>query len=422
MRLRLLLPLTLLFAVPAAAQDYPPRYGYAQSGYDTDGQSVDSIDVFFEPLARYGRWVDSRFGRGWTPNVGRDWRPYTIGHWEQGAYGQTWRSDEPFGWAVFHFGRWGFDPAIGWVWTPDTTWGPGWVAWRDSDDVTGWAPLPPSVGLSFSFGGGYGDGYNNWGYDQWYQPSWVYVPRGNLYGRSLRGAILPYGRNRDYWAGTRGVTRYDRLDGRVFNRSFDGRDRRDPGRGDRRGDFRAPNVPPPFAGDRRFDGRVEGRDARTPRATGGDPRGDARGEATTGFGRRNDPRQSGGVMGGGMSGDVRGAIDAPRRDFARPADGMAPSINRPRDFGRGGFQQPGGFVPFQPQGGRDLGRRAPPDAAAPQGNAVTVRPQAPPPMIAPPRSEAPPAAPEPRAAPTPRAAPEPRLSPQKQFGDRNRDE
>lgn len=358
MRLRHLLPVSLLLAgaVPVAAQDYPPPDGYAQSGYDTDGQSVDSIAVFFEPLSRYGRWVDSRFGRGWTPNVGRDWRPYTIGHWEQGPYGQTWRSDEPFGWAVFHFGRWGFDPAIGWVWTPDTVWGPGWVAWRDSDDVTGWAPLPPRVVLNFE--AGYGDGFNSWGYDQWYQPSWVYVPRGYLYGRSLRSVILPFGRNRDYWGTTRGITHYDRVDGRVFNRSFDGdRDRGgDRGRGDPRG------------GDGRGGDRGHPDFRNNP---GGEP-------VMQGGGRRVEVRPQGTV-----GGDVRGYQGGPRRDGSRdgrspdfvPPNAPAPYVVTPRD-GRGGFQPRGGFVPFQPQG-QPQGGRGTPVGIAPAGNAAPVRQPAP---------------------------------------------
>ena len=205
-------------AVPVAAQD--AAYGYSQPSYDTDGQSVDSIAVFFEPLSHYGRWLDGRYGREWAPNVPRDWRPYTLGHWEEGAYGQTWRSDEPFGWAVFHFGRWAFDPPVGWVWLPDTVWGPGWVAWRDGDDVTGWAPLPPQVNVFFA--GGYA--FNDWGYDQWYQPGWVYVPRAYLYARTLRGVYLPMGRSRELWEHTRGVTRYDGVAGQTVNRSFgDGR-------------------------------------------------------------------------------------------------------------------------------------------------------------------------------------------------------
>ena len=249
-----LLPLALAPAAPLAAQDAYgySGYGAAQNGYDTDGQSVDSIDVFFAPLSRYGRWIDSRYGRVWSPNVPRDWRPYTIGHWEEGPYGQTWRSDEPFGWAVFHFGRWAFDQQLGWLWSPDTTWGPGWVAWRDSDDVTGWAPLPPQASVGFAFGSGYG--FNDWGYDQWYQPAWVYVPRGSLYSRSLRGVYLPANRNRDFWQHTRGVTRYDRVDGQVVNRSFGGgRDGRAFTPGDRR-DWRS--------GETRRDGFDERRDGR----------------------------------------------------------------------------------------------------------------------------------------------------------------
>ena len=52
-------------------------------------------------------------------------------------------SDEPFAWAVYHYGRWGYDQDIGWFWVPGTVWAPAWVSWRRSNDVVGWAPLPP---------------------------------------------------------------------------------------------------------------------------------------------------------------------------------------------------------------------------------------------------------------------------------------
>jgi len=45
----------------------------------------------------------------------------------------------------------------GWVWTPDTVWGPAWVVWRSAGDRCGWAPLPPravfDVRLGWSFNG-----------------------------------------------------------------------------------------------------------------------------------------------------------------------------------------------------------------------------------------------------------------------------
>jgi hypothetical protein len=35
------------------------------------------------------------------------------------------------------------DPYYGWVWVPDTVWGPAWVGWREGGNYIGWAPLPP---------------------------------------------------------------------------------------------------------------------------------------------------------------------------------------------------------------------------------------------------------------------------------------
>ncbi|MEQ1718320.1 MAG: DUF6600 domain-containing protein, partial [Hyphomicrobium sp.] len=101
----------------------------------------------YEALDEGGRWIThARYGEVWQPNVDEGWRPYTLGRWAFSAdYGWTWVSDEPFGWAVYHYGRWTFDGGDGWMWVPGTEWGPAWVAWRNSDDVIGWAPLPPSA-------------------------------------------------------------------------------------------------------------------------------------------------------------------------------------------------------------------------------------------------------------------------------------
>lgn len=102
---------------------------------------------FYEPLQPYGRWIDVLgYGRCWAPaRVDPDWRPYTDGHWQRTDAGWYWVSDEPWGWATCHYGRWHRDDISGWVWIPQTQWAPAWVAWREGGGYTGWAPLPPEA-------------------------------------------------------------------------------------------------------------------------------------------------------------------------------------------------------------------------------------------------------------------------------------
>ncbi len=115
-----------------------------------------SLDVFYDNLEPYGSWREvGDYGYCWQPrDVDRDWRPYSDGRWVYSDAGWTWDSDEPYGWAVYHYGRWADVEDIGWIWIPGTEWGPGWVSWRHSPRYVGWAPLPPEalflrgVGLS----------------------------------------------------------------------------------------------------------------------------------------------------------------------------------------------------------------------------------------------------------------------------------
>jgi hypothetical protein len=53
------------------------------------------------------------------------------------------RPTERWGWATYHYGRWGFKEDIGWYWVPGTVWAPAWVSWRKSPKHVAWAPLPP---------------------------------------------------------------------------------------------------------------------------------------------------------------------------------------------------------------------------------------------------------------------------------------
>jgi hypothetical protein len=115
------------------------------------------ISVFYDQLDPYGEWVEvGDYGYCWHPrDTDSDWRPYTTGNWAYTDAGWTWVSDEPYGWAVYHYGRWTRVERVGWVWVPDTEWAPAWVSWRHSDRYVGWAPLPPEsrARIGVSLGG-----------------------------------------------------------------------------------------------------------------------------------------------------------------------------------------------------------------------------------------------------------------------------
>ena len=105
--------------------------------------------IFFAELSRFGDWFEtSEYGFVWQPadlRTNPAWRPYTRGRWVHSDQGWTWLSDEPFGWAVYHYGRWVLLAKQGWVWVPGDDWAPAWVSWRQNDDYLGWAPLPPET-------------------------------------------------------------------------------------------------------------------------------------------------------------------------------------------------------------------------------------------------------------------------------------
>lgn len=197
-------PGTVTGQAPVYADGYQPVMGGyatqwpAQPGALWGPEDVASVDLFFEPLARHGRWVETRWGRAFQPAAPQGWRPYQNGQWLENRF---WMSADPWGWATDHYGRWGFDQALGWVWVPGTTWGPSWVAWREADEVVGWAPIPPRVTWNVGIGFGSGWGYDNW--NSWYGPSWVWVPRGTLFARGFGGRILPWNSGFSYWGRSR---------------------------------------------------------------------------------------------------------------------------------------------------------------------------------------------------------------------------
>lgn len=130
---------------PPPEEAPPPEPVYTPAPAPVVVIEIRTESDFYEPLGHYGRWVDvDGYGRCWTPaGVEREWRPYTHGRWCRTDAGWYWESDESWGWATCHYGRWFLDPNLGWVWVPNTQWAPAWVAWRDGGGYTGWAPLPP---------------------------------------------------------------------------------------------------------------------------------------------------------------------------------------------------------------------------------------------------------------------------------------
>lgn len=130
-----------------------------------------SYEVFYDALSPVGEWiqitkdeideeVSDGDGQGyssfqdpeteflfiWRPkDTDENWRPYINGQWVYTDHGWLWASNESWGWAVFHYGRWWNSPKYGWVWLPGKVWSPAWVQWRISDDHIGWCALSPKA-------------------------------------------------------------------------------------------------------------------------------------------------------------------------------------------------------------------------------------------------------------------------------------
>src|SRR5438128_10842122 len=153
-----------------------------------------SYDTFYNQLDRYGDWREtSDYGYVWQPRQAqsRTWRPYTDGHWVYTDVGWTWVSEEPFGWATYHYGRWTRLRNIGWVWVPGDEWAPAWVSWRKSNDYVGWAPLPPEARFDR------GTGIHNWS-DSYYDvgpDQYCFVETKQFGAPRLESSVIPSERN-----------------------------------------------------------------------------------------------------------------------------------------------------------------------------------------------------------------------------------
>ena len=216
--MRRVLARSLLLALFVAIAGSAVSYGQTmvRASVRSPGGQVD-VSYFYESLSPYGQWFqEPSYGWCWTPyEISAQWRPYSDGHWEYTDYGWSWVSNEAWGWAPYHYGRWFFDNSYGWVWVPGTEWAPAWVAWRYGDDCVGWAPLPPRAGWDGSIGVTFADAGA-------IQPDeWCFVPRRNVLDVNIRVQVTVVARNVTLFGRTRDATRFEVRDGRPANIGID---------------------------------------------------------------------------------------------------------------------------------------------------------------------------------------------------------
>lgn len=175
-----------------------------------------TIAIFYNALDADGEWADTdRYGYVWQPKAAqrsKSWRPYTDGRWQWSDYGWTWQSNESFGWATYHYGRWAKLPQLGWVWVPGSEWAPAWVSWRVRGvQYVGWAPLPPEAYSAHGYGATV-DEYFDIG--PW---SYVLLELKDFDAASYVLKILPAEKHMEMLAATRNVTdiSYRQIGGRA---------------------------------------------------------------------------------------------------------------------------------------------------------------------------------------------------------------
>ncbi len=201
---RLVLAITALLIVHSSSSAYQPP----------PGSGGVSFGVFYSSLSPYGEWISVGGDMyAWRPtNVATGWRPYTEGHWAWTDDGWYWISDEPWGWASYHYGRWYYDDYYGWLWMPGYDWAPAWVEWRYGGDYIGWAPLGPYAVFNINFGIHYRT--------RWVTPIhyWSFVDCGYITNQHLHKYMYRPENNTRYIGRTRtiGSVRYN--GGRIITR------------------------------------------------------------------------------------------------------------------------------------------------------------------------------------------------------------
>ena len=114
---------------------------------------VEDASMFYEELTKFGAWYeDPDYGPAWYPTqdgskaIEANFRPYVDGRWNPTEQGFVFETEEPWGWATYHYGNWALNKEGRWVWVPGRTWYPNTVSFKTSDEYVGWAPVTSAPG------------------------------------------------------------------------------------------------------------------------------------------------------------------------------------------------------------------------------------------------------------------------------------
>ncbi len=198
---------------PAGAGREPLISPPPDAAEEAQPPQAPTASYFYDGLAPYGSWVDlGQDGWCWQPTVmtmAPDWQPYRDhGCWLYTDSGWYWQSDYSWGWAPFHYGRWLNNARLGWVWNPGATWAPAWVAWRNTADYAGWAPLPPGAPVN--------SGVVDWGFAL-SPSSFTFVRLGDFTASAVAAFAAPAGNAASIFKASVPVNNYVMSGGKISN-------------------------------------------------------------------------------------------------------------------------------------------------------------------------------------------------------------
>jgi hypothetical protein len=182
-------------SIQYTAHGAPPPDGLDRWANDRDLREDNSTSARYvnrdvpgvADLDDHGTWSEQPdVGPVWYPNdVGPDWAPYSDGSWNYvGPWGWSWVGSEPWGFAPYHYGRWGFYGAR-WGWIP----GPIYASPFYGPAYVGFLGGGFGFGVGFGFGFGRGIGWFPLGFGEPFHP-WYHAGFGYVHNINVNNTVI----------------------------------------------------------------------------------------------------------------------------------------------------------------------------------------------------------------------------------------